>query len=125
MEKHKRIDPLESLTEVAKEYARSEDEDVGQSLVWALESMYKSHRCTAVAGLIALNDLHAASNIYWMALNGSDLAQLSAIFVLESTDFSDMTMETPMEISTSHDVSYIRERAVQALEKCLLKATDE
>ncbi len=60
----------------------SDDSDIGMSLVWALESEFGHERKIAIDSLIMLDDLHAAGNIFWLSVNGSEHARAAAVIVL-------------------------------------------
>lgn len=76
--KRLRSDPLAVL----ELYNGPEDRDVNESLVRALEDESRVVRRAAVESLVALNDLYAASSIYWTLRKGSDHARLAAAEVL-------------------------------------------
>ncbi len=63
-------------------YRQSGDRDIGEPLVRALEDADPVVRRAAVEALVALNDLYAASAIYWTSRRGSDPARLAAVEVL-------------------------------------------
>jgi HEAT repeat protein len=67
---------------VADLYARPDDRDVCEPLVRALEDPDALIRHAAVRGLVMLNDLHAASQIFWVASHGSASARKAAVEVL-------------------------------------------
>ena len=73
---------LNDLLEVAERYSHPDDEDINESLVRALESTDTSDRKVAVDELVALNDLYAASRIFWVILNGSKHARIAAAEVM-------------------------------------------
>ena len=73
---------MPDIMELIEKFAHPDDEDVNESLVRALEATDTSDRKAAVDELVALNDLHAASRIFWVILNGSKHARLAAVDVL-------------------------------------------
>ena len=64
---------MPDIMELIEKFAHPDDGDVNESLVRALEATDTSDRKAAVDELVALNDLHAASRIFWVILNGSKL----------------------------------------------------
>ena len=73
---------MPDIMELIEKFAHPDDGDVNESLVRALEATDTSDRKAAVDELVALNDLHAASRIFWVILNGSKHARLAAVDVL-------------------------------------------
>lgn len=66
----------------AELYRQPGDRDLGEPLVRALADAEARVRRAAVEALVALNDLYAASEIYWTIRRGNDQARLAAAEVL-------------------------------------------
>lgn len=67
---------------VADLYAQPDDDDICEPLVRALEDQDRVIRKAAVEALVDLNDLHAASQIFWMVSRGSRHARRAAAEIL-------------------------------------------
>jgi hypothetical protein len=106
-------DPL--LT-IVRKYERPDDSDIGMSLVWELESELDHERKTAIDSLIMLDDLHAASNIYWLSVNGSEHARAAAGIVLGRLCNDQNTADHLMNICLNDQCLSIRQSAAMALE---------
>ncbi len=101
---------------VAEKYSHPEDTDINESLVWALEADDETDRKIAVRELIALNDLYAASRIYWLVINGSEHARLAAVEVLAALCKDMMTLHYLVNVSLNDKSAAVRYAATEALE---------
>jgi hypothetical protein len=78
------------LIELARRYERPGDDDVNQSLVWALETDDDADRREAMNALVALDDLYAASNLFWVRDHSTDSgARIAAAVVLAALGDTD------------------------------------
>jgi HEAT repeat protein len=108
---------MDILLEIAEKYGDPEDESINESLVRALEAHNDSDRKVAVDGLVALNDLYAASRIYWLVQNGSKHARLAAVEVLGKLCYDMLTIETLVKVFRSDKSRYVRYKAADALKR--------
>ena len=110
---------------VADKYSHPDDTDINESLVRALEAKDDNDRKLAVEALIALNDLYAASRIYWVVLNGSKHARMAAVEVLGRLCKDTYTLHALVKVNSSDKSRYVRWAAAEALEKIGFPATSE
>lgn len=105
------------MSAVAEKYSHPDDEDINESLVRALEAKDDSDRKIAVESLVGLNDLYAASRIYWIAINGSKDARMAAVEVLERLCHDTLTIHTLVKVNSSDKNRLVRRAAAEALER--------
>jgi len=110
---------------VAEKYSHPDDEDINESLVRALEAKDDSDRKSAIEALIALNDLYAASRIYWVVLNGSKHARMAAVEVLGRLCHDTRTLHALVKVNSSDKSRYVRRAAAEALERNGFPASSE
>lgn len=106
----------DTMLTIARKYRRDDDEDVNMSLAWALESESSYERKIAIESLIAMNDLYAASNIYWMSVNGIDHARAAAVIVLGRLCNDSSVADHLMKLCLQEKCLRIRCSAAAALE---------
>lgn len=92
---------------VADLYAQPDDDDICEPLVRALEDPDRVIRKAAVEALVSLNDLHAASQIFWVVSRGSRHARKAAAEVLGK-------LKDPMSIRCLIGALHDPDRAVRA-----------
>ena len=102
---------------VAEKYSYPDDTDINESLVRALEAKDNNDRKLAIEALIALNDLYAASRIYWVVLNGSKHARMAAVKVLGRLCHDTQTIRALVKVNSSDKSRYVRRAAAEALER--------
>lgn len=110
---------------VAEKYSHPDDTDINESLVRALGAKDESDRKSATEALIALNDLYAASRIYWVVQNGSEHARIAAVEVLGRLCHDTRTLHALVKVNSSDKSRLVRWAAAEALRKNGFPATSE
>jgi HEAT repeat protein len=110
---------------VADKYSHPDDTDINESLVRALEAKDDHDRKLAIEALIALNDLYAASRIYWVVQNGSEHARMAAVEVLGRLCRDTLTIHALVKVNSSDKSRLVRRAAAEALIRNGLPATSE
>jgi HEAT repeat protein len=110
---------------IADKYSHPDDTDINESLVRALEAKDDHDRKLAIEALIALNDLYAASRIYWVVQNGSKHARMAAVEVLGRLCHDTLTIHALVKVNSSDKSHLVRRTAADALIRNSLPATSE
>jgi len=119
---HQKGDPDPWLA-VAEQHSHPDDTDINESLVRALEAKDDSDRKLATEALVALNDLYAASRIYWVVINGSEHARMTAVEVLGRLCHDTMTLYALVKANSSDKSRLVRLAAAAVLERNGFAAT--
>lgn len=103
--------------EIADKYSHQDDDDINESFVRALETKNEEDRKIAIDALIGLDDLYAASRIYWLVIHGGKDARLAAVEVLGRLCRDTMTLHTLVQVGRTDPSEDIRQATAAALEK--------
>ena len=110
---------------VADLYSQTDDDDICEPLVRALQAPEKIVRQAAIDALICLNDMYASNSILWMLLHGNVHAREAAARVLAIIGKGDLLAIRYLVMALHDPDSFVRNAAADALILVNLRADEK